>query len=85
MLVLAMEFSRCAERPGGSPMASAGPGPRRPSPRRWQPRRATLRPFSRSATGSGGCPFKTEQKDPDLSPTRSEDESCDGRACSRSE
>jgi hypothetical protein len=78
MLVLAMEFSRCARGAArnwagaGSPDAGEDP--------KGRPR-ATLRPIGPQRV-TGGCPFKTEQKDPDLGEsTRSEETATfDGRA-----
>jgi hypothetical protein len=87
MLVLAMEFSRseCRRRGLIDPRRDSGGQPAIPLKGSSALTRHAAAEVGRSGTERGGCPFKTEQKDPDLSPARSEDESCDGRVCSRFE
>ena len=59
MLVLAMEFSRCAR--GAAPEGAGAGSPEAGGDPKGRPR-ATLRP-SGPQRATGGCPFKTEQKD----------------------
>jgi hypothetical protein len=76
MLVLAMEFSRCGVSGSMAPAAARRPELREPLPGRptesWDgdPRRgprATAATHRGSQRARAGCPFKTEQKDPDPS------------------